>query len=368
MKVLPVASALIAVSLAACGGGSGSSVPSTPGSGTQSQSAVAQAATDAAFSNSAAAEADQASIGSNVGVFALVRSGAAPQSFGNLPYGQCVPDGSYAGMILAAPQTNGSTVTYEITYYRDPQCTNKARDIMNAVTVNGLTSYAISRIATNYDASGNQLTQRNSSINVSGTKHSFSAQSSSLLSSGGVTVGSALDERATTASATPNVDGFTGDGARLTNGASASYGASHAVGTGATKTLNADGSVTYAFSTSDTLYMGATGALAIAPSTFPGPFSITPGSDALGTGNLTWNETFDANGLPTNIAVTGTLAQGATIAVTTSSGPPIAFNGTVTSASGTSLATFVVDQYGNGSVSFADGSKRTIYDWHAFKS
>jgi hypothetical protein len=369
MKALPIAAAAIAVSLAACGGGSGNSVPSaSPTSGAQPQSQIAQSASEAAFGYSSAAEADQATSGTNAGILSLSSSGARPQSFGNLPYGQCVPDGTYAGMILAQPQTAGSVTTYEITYFRDPQCASKARDITVTVTKNGQGSYAVSRLATNYDASGNQLAQRNSSIAVTGTKHNFSAQSTSVLSYQGATVGSAIDERSTTSSATPNVDSFTGDGARITNGASNAYGESHAVGAGATKTFNADGSVTYAFTSTQSLFMGSAGALAFSPSTFPGPFTITPSSDATGSGSLSWTETFDADGLPTSIAVSGSLAQGATLAVTTSAGPPVVFNGTVSGSSGSVLATFQVDQYGNGSVSFADGSKRSIYDWHAFKS
>ena len=49
------------------------------------------------------------------------------------------------------------------------------------------------------------------------------------------------------------VDTISGDGARVTNASTASYGASYAIGSNpqATKTLNADGSVTYAITTNN---------------------------------------------------------------------------------------------------------------------
>ena len=130
---------IAAAVLAGCGGngGSSSSSPSTGGSSpSQNQSQIAGAASDVAFSTSSGVEADQAASAKNVGILALIGRAAA-KSFGNLPYGQCVPDGSYAGMELAAPQSSGSTTNYEITYYRDPACTQEARDIKIAVTKNG---------------------------------------------------------------------------------------------------------------------------------------------------------------------------------------------------------------------------------------
>jgi hypothetical protein len=371
MRTLSLAALLTAALLAGCGGGAGSSAPlPAGGSGnqTQSQAQTANTAIEAAFANTAGAEADQAASGRNLGVMAIAGR-VAPQSFGNLPYGQCVPDGSYAGLLLAAPQSSGATTSYEITYFRDPACSNKARDITLAVTTQSKGVYSVNRVATNYDASGNQLTQRTSTIAVNGTHDNFSAQASAAIDYAGATVGSAMNEWATSPSSQSGIDNLSGDGARISNASAASYGASWALaGTPqATKTLNSDGSTTYAIVSNATVYSGAVGSLAIAPATFPGPFSVQPSADALGTGSLTTSETIDANGLPTNLTVNGTLPKGATLAVTTSAGAPIQFNGTVTGTGGTTLATFAVDQFGNGTLTLAGGTTRSIYDWHAFK-
>jgi hypothetical protein len=358
-----------AATLAGCGGGAGSTSPGSVGGTpvhTVSVSSVGQTSTEAAFANASQAEADQAASNHNVGFLSLM--GARTMSFGNLPYGTCVPDGTYAGTLLAAPVTSGGTTTYEITYFRDPVCSSKARDITITVTSSGAAAYALTRVVTNYDSSGATLTQRNSTIAVKSSPPTVSAQSTSVLSFAGAPVGSAIDEWSTTVTpGGPGVYALSGDGARITTGKSNAYGASHA-DSNATKTVNGDGTTTYAGTFADTLYMGAIGALSITPATFPGPFTVAPASDAVGSGTLNWTSTFDANGLPTSIQVSGTLAQGASLSVTTTAGPPISFNGTVTATSGSTLATFSVDQFGNGSVSFADGSSRKIYDWHAFKS
>ena len=50
----------------------------------------------------------------------------------------------------------------------------------------------------------------------------------------------------------------------------------------------------------------------------------------------------------------------------TSSGTPpaVSINGTITNAGGHVVATFVVDQFGDGIITYADGQQGIIIDWH----
>jgi hypothetical protein len=128
-----------------------------------------------------------------------------------------------------------------------------------------------------------------------------------------------------------------------------------------TATTDASGDVTFAGTRNKTFYKGPLGSLSI-PAT--PPFSVSGGTQ-LGTGTINGSIEFDSNDELINVALNGTLANGDTIVVTSSgSGASISINGTISSPGGTQLATFSVDRFGDGIITYASGSQALIIDWH----
>ena len=94
------------------------------------------------------------------------------------------------------------------------------------------------------------------------------------------------------------------------------------------------------------------------------PFSVSGGS-VIGSGNATGSVAFDAAGQLIAVNVTVHTVNGFTVVMTSTGSPgSIAINGVVTNSSNQQVATFTVDQYGNGVITYANGSQALIIDWH----
>lgn len=110
-------------------------------------------------------------------------------------------------------------------------------------------------------------------------------------------------------------------------------------------------------------YTGALNGLALAPATFPN-WTISGGSLA-DSAALTGQITLNSLGSITSAAVTVSDAtDDATVAVT-AGGTPVQITGSVKQTStGQTVATFVVDQNGNGTVTYGNGTVAQISAWN----
>jgi hypothetical protein len=131
-----------------------------------------------------------------------------------------------------------------------------------------------------------------------------------------------------------------------------------------TATVDTSDNVTFAGTRNKTFYKGALGSLSIPSSP---PFGVSGGTQT-GTGSLTGSVVFDSNDQLVSVALNGTFANGNTVVVTSSgSGATISINGTISAPGGAQLATFSVDRFGDGLITYANGSQAIIMDWHVVK-
>jgi hypothetical protein len=130
-----------------------------------------------------------------------------------------------------------------------------------------------------------------------------------------------------------------------------------------TKTVDASGNVTFAGARAAQEYKGALGTLALSSTS---PFTIAPANSQFGTASISGSVTFDSDGDLTNVAIATSLYNGDTITAG-GSGDPITVSGTVKNSAGATLATFTVDQFGDGIITYSNGSQGTIDDWHVVK-
>lgn len=109
-------------------------------------------------------------------------------------------------------------------------------------------------------------------------------------------------------------------------------------------------------------YTGALNALALAPAAFPN-WGVSGGSladTALLSGQLTMNSLGSITGAAITVSDT---TDDATVAVT-ASGTPVQITGSIKQTStGQTVATFIVDQNGNGTVTYGNGAVAQISGW-----
>ncbi len=146
---------------------------------------------------------------------------------------------------------------------------------------------------------------------------------------------------------------------------------------GGTRTSNGSGSITWAATHNGTAFKGPIGGLSIVTGTFNTACPIvTPaytlsGGTAGGTFSVPVSATY-TNGILTALTISNaTLANGDMLSASSSStlppGNPAFITGTVTNA-GTTVATFAVDAFGDGTVSVTkNGNVYAIVDWHVVK-
>jgi hypothetical protein len=352
----PIIAALVTASLlAGCGGGGGSApAPLTGGGGgstsTLSAQDVAQSATAAAFEPIDTGEADAAVGSGSLGTASTFRStqSASPQALG------FVCKNRHTRIVTI----NGGTVTVETIAYYDNACTQLERDAVAVHTVSGSTE-TVNRTVTTYNQAHLQLGVRKATYTLTGSTNNGSWTIISAFYPGtSATPLSQYGHAATLSSAA-----YAATTGRIINDAKPSINASygHQVATNATVSSDASNDVTFTGTRNGTLFKGALNGLTLSAAP---PFTISGGTQ-LGSSALTGSVTFGPGGDLVNVTLNGTLAGGNTLAVTTTtSNGAIVINGTVTSPSGASVATFSVDEDGNGILTLANGTQVPIVDWH----
>jgi len=364
MRTRIIFAIVAAITLAGCsGGGAGSpfSNPSNGSGGTQtqmSQQEAAQTGANSAMSEIGRAGLDSSLFSGSVGV--VLSTQKAPMSV--QPATAC-----NNGVIKTVTVISPTETTYDVQLFFDNACTQLRRDSLSDVKIPNPSTENITRTIKNYNNSGLLLSTRVANYSVTGSPGNFSAVVTSALTIGTESSPEEQDGHQLTV-APQNATTWTiaGNSARIENigvpSINESFGEA-ALLQNTTATVDPSNDVTFAGTRNKTFYKGALGSLSIPANP---PFSVSGGTQT-GAGSISGSVEFDANDNLLNVALNGTLANGDTIVVTSSgSGPTIAINGTISSG-GTTLATFSVDRFGDGLITYANGSQAVIMDWHVVK-
>jgi hypothetical protein len=386
ITLLALASTL---ALTACGGGGaaggGSSVtpPSNGGGGGLSQQAQSEAAVTTANS-----------LGSPVKSFNNFNSnttGAQSVSFSNGAQAIVAQANGTCnnGAEFFSPDKAGDPNSTEEQYFYDSACTSLARDIVRKFTVNG-SSETVNRIENQYPAGSSTASATrttavsfiNGSYNSNGfpsVAAGFDRSAVSTLQLGSVKTLEDNDELVMLPS-TNNVNSFCADAAGYNDTGVASlnetFGWAGTTQSG-TRTVNADGSVTWSSTHNGTAYKAAIGGLSIgvgSPNTacpITTPEYTLVGGTANGTYTIPVSATFN-HGLLVNLTVTNAvLANGNSLNVTTNSGVPpqtVGFITGVISNNGTQISSFSVNAFGDGTLTItSSGTQYVMSDWHVIK-
>ena len=371
------------IALTACGGGGASTPPASGGSGsTQSSQTPSQMAIDAtnALGDPVKATADFNDTTS--GTAMAVRSMNAMRM---LASGVCTN-----GVEFWSPDKNGDPNSTEEQYFYDTACTELARDVVRIYTING-TSETVSRTESQYAINNaTPIATRTSTVNyIDGSYGSNGypvvadgfardATSATNISGAKTIVG---DDELVMQAGSGGVNAWCGDSAGYNaTGIAAldeTFGWQGGVASGGTRTLNNDGSVTWSATHSGTVFTGAIGSLSIAAGSentacpIATPQYTFAGGTSRGTYSIPVTATY-LHGELTSLTVTGaTLANGNTLSVTTNSNVSPTntsfITGTIAS-SGSQVATFAVDCFGDGTLTMtASGTQYVIDDWHVVK-
>jgi hypothetical protein len=353
-----------AVTLAGCsGGGANGTLPNPNGGGGQQQMNQQEAAQTGANSAMSAIESgslDSSLFSGSVGV--LLAANVHPMSIGPAT-APCVN-----GVIKTITVISPTETQYDVKSFYDLACTQLRRDNFADVTIPNASNETIVRTIKNYNNSGLLLSTRSANYSVTGAPGNFSAVVTSNLVIG---TSSSPEEQSghqlTVAPQNATTWTIAGNGARIENigvpSVNESFGESSLL-QNTTASVDASGNVTFAGTRNKSFYKGALGSLSIPASP---PFSVSGGS-LVGTGSINGTIVFDSNDQLVSVSLNGTLVNGDTIVVTsTGSGATISINGTISSPGGTQLATFSVDRFGDGIITYANGTQAIIMDWHVVK-
>lgn len=365
MRTRVIFAIVAAITLAGCsGGGAGSPFqnPNPPGGGSQmTQQEAAQTGANSAMSEIERGSLDSTLFSGSVGV--LLSSSKAPMSIQPQTTGTCVN-----GVIKTVTVISPTETQYDVQLFYDKACTQLRRDSFADVQMPNPSTENIARTIKNYNNAGLLLSTRSANYSVTGSPGNFSAVVTSALTVGTETSPEEQSGHQLTV-APQNATTWTiaGNSARIENigvpSVNESFGEA-ALLQNVTATVDTSSNVTFNGTRNKTFYKGALGSLSIPSSP---PFGVSGGSQT-GSGSITGTIEFDVNDQLVSVALNGTLANGDGIVVTSSgSGSTISINGTITAPGGASLATFSVDRFGDGLITYANGAQAIIIDWHVVK-
>lgn len=217
---------------------------------------------------------------------------------------------------------------------------------------------------TAFNQAGSQLWSRKINYNATGSQGNYSSVIRSAFFIGTSTTPFAQHGRqVTVAPQSSTVFATSENGATVVNdnfpSVDKSFGFQGLLQNGSA-TVDQSNDVTFAGTHTETFSVGPLGSIAI--SSGP-PFSVSGGS-VLGSTNVNGSIEFDSMEDLVSVSENATLANGDSVVVSSSGAPPsVSVNGTVTNSQGQQVATFSVDQHGDGTITFADGSQGLILDW-----
>lgn len=384
---LTALSLLAALTLAACGGAGGSApiTPAVGGGTTQSTQSQTEDSIDTANDVGAPVK-DFSSYDDATG--SPLQSAARRAEAVTM---QTVGDGTCNnGVEFFAPDKKGDANSTERIEFYDNACTAIARDAVRIYTSTGTNAETVQRTVSLYALNATSpsavrsetVNYRNATFDQLGypvlTGGFARTHTGELDISGAKTIdadGELVLAPSSGSSATfcSDTAGFNATGIASLN---ETFGWAGVMPNG-TRTLNSDGSVTWNTTHTGTTYTGAIGGLSIQSGVqntacpISTPMFTLAGGTVKGTYNLPVNATFD-HGILTNLTIqNATLANGDTLNVQTNSGVQPGdqhfISGTL-AKSGTQIATFNVDAFGDGVlVVSASGKQYQIEDWHVVK-
>jgi hypothetical protein len=371
----------ITLTLAACGGSSTPTSGASGSSGTQSSQQLAQTAIDAENAFGDPVKDETSYNDTTSGTAAITRTGTMS---GNrmLANGVCTN-----GVEFFAPDKNNDANSTEEQYFYDDACTQLARDVVRVYTIGG-SSESVTRTDSHY-AQGNSTPIAVRTAAVTFANAAFGNNGYPVVADGYSRTATAQTTISTVKTIADNdelVMEAGSDGVNTWCGDSAGYnetgvatlnetfGWQGGVLSSGTRTVNANGSVTWSATHTGTAFTGAIGALSIAtgnanigcPISTP-DFTVAGGTSG-GSYTIPVSTTF-VHGELTNLTVTNaSLANGNTLNVTTSAtASPTSstfITGTVSNGS-TQIATFAVNCFGDGTLTLtSSGVQYVITDWH----
>ena len=362
MRTRVIFALLASVAIAGCsGGGLGLGTPNQNAQATKQE--LAQAGTEAAFTPIELGSMQVGLFNGNMGV--PLSSARAPLStFAASPNGSCNNGVEYT----VTPGPGPNQTTYETKYFYDKACVSLAKDVIAIATLNSPSSETIVRTATTYNLAGLVLTTRKANFSITGAPGNFSA-----VITGNVFIGTATNpavdfgHQFTVAPQSANVSTIAANSGRVVNNVNPrineSFGHMGVLSNG-TMTTDGSGDITFAGSHAGTFFKGPLGSLTLSATP---PFTVSGGT-MLGTNNVSGSVEFDKLGNIVSVSITGTLWNGDSINVSSTGTPPgVSINGTIADPSGNVVATFSVDQNGDGIITYADGQQALILDWHVVK-
>lgn len=371
------------VALAACSGGGASSGGFSPSG--SSGTGGSQAATESSISTANA-------LGTPIKQMATYNmsiSNSTPQSAGRSNPQSYTLGSCSNGIEFFAPDKNGDPNSTELQYFYDAACTQVARDITRVYSSTGAGSESVARTESTYADGSNTASAVRTDTDVI-TNATFGQYGYPIAADGfdGVSTGNltisgvktiASDGEIVMEAAGGSTNDYCGDTAGYNaTGIAAlneTFGWQGGDLSGGTRTVNNDGSVTWAATHSGTAFKGAIGSLSIATGTQNATCPITTpmftltGGTSTGTYTIPVTATFK-QGLLVGLTITNAVfANGTTLNVTTNTSvsPTNAdfINGTVASSGGTTIATFDTDAFGDGTLTVAStGKQYVITDWH----
>ncbi len=324
---------------------------------------------------------------------------ATPKPITPPPNGTCIPNffgaGPYQGFEYRRPDKAGDPNSVEYQYFYDTACTQLAKDrirIVSSLVGTGTIKTQTHTVTTSdYDKGVaapvsvgveiNTIIGQFSSEGYPILKAGFARTSSYSLSKG-TTLVLNRDSESIASPSTSTATTYCGDSAGFNTAPLQSTSQIHGwqnLRASAVRTVNADGSVTWASSSSGSVYTATPPAtFTINKGTLNSACPIaTPAFTLLG-GTLSSSYNIPSmsvtykNGVLLNLTITNeTLANGYTLNITTNSSvPPTSanfINGTIANA-GKTIATFSVDANGNGTLTvIATGTVYIVTHWHVVK-
>ena len=374
------------LSLAACGGSGGgsSSMPSTGGStggSTQSSQQQSETAIDTANSVGDPVKTLTDFNQSTTGVQLASRTG---HYVIDMATNTCVN-----GVEFFSPDKNGDPNSTEEQYFYDTACTELARDVVRVYTIDG-TSETVNRTEKQYALNDSTpIAQRTSAVSfINGTYgangfpsvvNGFGRSATSELDLSGTKTIADDDELVLSPSST-GVNTYCGDSAGYNASEIASlnetFGWEGQTSTG-TRTINADGSITWQSTHTGFTAKGAIGSLSVNAGSANTACPISTPEYTLSGGTSGGNYSIPVtaqfmHGELVDLTVSNAqLASGNTLNVTTNTGVSPTnsqfITGTVSNGS-RQIATFNVDTFGDGTLTVTtSGAQFVIDDWHVVK-
>ena len=372
--------------VAGCGGGGSGSTPSM---GSATSTGTGSSASENAIATTNAVGTPMTSLSNyNSATSSLLSVARTTQS---VQLGVCATSAGGGSYEFFSPDKSGDANSTEQQYFYDNACTQLAHDIVRVFTSTGSSSEIVNRTSKIY-ALGSQTasatrTDADTFTNATFDQYGFPnpangfdrADTGSLQYAGANAIDS--DDELVLSAVSGGMQSFCGDAAGYSaTGIAAlgeTFGWQGAVLSGGTRTVNADGSVTWNATHAGSSVKGAIGSLSIAVGTqntacpFAHPMFSLTGGTSLGTYSIPTIATYKSGLLIGLTIANATLANGNTLNVTTNTSvsptSDLFISGIIANGS-TQVASFNVDAFGDGALTMASGgSQYVITDWHVVK-